>query len=85
MAPSREIDDATSAATSTFGDDSVTENRRGGLVRTLLTTAFKGFERDAMGAVHRAWAACVVFMVLFFVFAIIEGEGEIMSIHAHEI
>lgn len=73
MAPSRDIDDAQSAATSVGDEVSVVENRRGG-VNSILSQLFKGFEKDATGSVHRAWAACVLCMILFFIFAIIEGE-----------
>ncbi|KAL7505834.1 hypothetical protein ACHAXN_003657 [Cyclotella atomus] len=77
MAPSRDIDDATSAATSVGDGDEVSvvdDKRRGGGPSSILSTFFKGFEKDATGSVHRAWAACVLCMVIFFVFACIEAN-----------
>lgn len=40
----------------------------------ILTKLFMTCENDAMGSVHRAWAVTVLFMVIFFIVAIIEGE-----------
>lgn len=40
----------------------------------ILTKLFMTCENDAMGSVHRAWAVTVLFMVVFFIVAIIEGE-----------
>ena len=40
----------------------------------ILTKLFMTCENDALGSVHRAWAVTVLFMVVFFIVAIIEGE-----------
>lgn len=40
----------------------------------ILKRLFATCEQDALGSVHRAWAVTVLFMVLFFIVAIIEGE-----------
>ncbi|KAL3805316.1 hypothetical protein HJC23_009023 [Cyclotella cryptica] len=71
MAPSRDIDDATSAATS-VGEVSALEDRQE--QDQMLTRVFQSCEKDPLGSVHRAWAASVLFMLLFFIFAIIEAN-----------
>jgi hypothetical protein len=43
-------------------------------VNPILKRLFMSCESDALGSVHRAWAVTVLFMVLFFIVAIIEGE-----------
>ena len=40
----------------------------------ILSKLFSTCEKDALGSVHRAWAVTVLFMVVFFIVAIIEGE-----------
>ena len=40
----------------------------------ILKKIFLSCESDALGSVHRAWAVTVLFIVLFFIVAIIEGE-----------
>ncbi len=40
----------------------------------ILKQLFLGFEDDAPGSVHRAWAVTVLFMVIFFAVSISEGE-----------
>ena len=40
----------------------------------ILSKLFMTCENDALGSVHRAWAVTVLFMVVFFIVAIIEGE-----------
>ena len=78
MAKSRYVDDATSAATSVASRDEVSvveEQRRGRSQKTILNRLFKSCEKDAVGSVHRAWALAVLFMLLFFVFAILEGKS----------
>ena len=40
----------------------------------ILKQLFVGFEDDAPGSVHRAWAVTVLFMVIFFTVSISEGE-----------
>lgn len=42
----------------------------------ILNRLFVGFEDDAPGSVHRAWAVTVLFMVIFFTVSIAEGEDE---------
>ncbi|KAL7487930.1 hypothetical protein ACHAW6_013513 [Cyclotella cf. meneghiniana] len=71
MAPSRDIDDATSAATS-VGEVSVLEGQQG--QDQTLNRLFRSCENDPVGSVHRAWAASVLCMLLFFIFAIIEAN-----------
>lgn len=44
----------------------------------ILSKLFMTCENDALGSVHRAWAVTVLFMVVFFIVAIIEGECCIM-------
>jgi len=70
MPPSRDADDATSAAGTSIDETSVIERSND----SILTKLFKRCEKDAMASVHRAWAAAVMFMVLFFVMAIIEAN-----------
>ena len=76
MPPSRDADDATSAAGTSIDETSVIERSND----SILTKLFKRCEKDAMASVHRAWAAAVMFMVLFFVMAIIEGEPTEMRV-----
>ena len=41
----------------------------------ILTKLFAPCEDDALGSVHRAWAVTVLFMVIFFVVSVFEGES----------
>lgn len=40
----------------------------------ILRQLFASCEDDALGSVHRAWAVTVLFMVVFFIVSIVEGE-----------
>ena len=79
-------DDGTSAGgddTYTYDDTMITDEGRGGGggkipkkgKNPVLRKLFMSCEDDALGSVHRAWAVTVLFMLVFFVVSIIEGEG----------
>ncbi len=53
------------------GNSTVTSGKK---ENPILKRLFATCEQDALGSVHRAWAVTVLFMVLFFIVAIIEGE-----------
>ena len=65
-------DDGTSV-----GDDNTYDTSRsaagGGSNNRYLTKMFTSCEEDAVGSVHRAWAATVLLMTIFFIVSIIEG------------
>ena len=76
MAGNEFQDDGTSAADDTYTyddtiNDSVARQKKG---NPILRKLFASCEDDALGSVHRAWAVTVLFMVIFFVVSIIEGE-----------
>ena len=66
-------DDGTSV-----GDDNTYDTSRSaagsGSNNRYLTKIFISCEEDAVGSVHRAWAATVLLMTIFFIVSIIEGE-----------
>ncbi len=79
MARNEFPDDGTSAADDTYTyddtiNDSVVRQKKGS---PILRKLFASCEDDALGSVHRAWAVTVLFMVLFFVVSIIEGEFKV--------
>lgn len=64
-----------------YGSSSNNTKKRGGGANgsssiPILNRLFIGFEDDAPGSVHRAWAVTVLFMVIFFTVSITEGEDE---------
>lgn len=70
-------DDGTSAGgddTYTYDDTTMTGESRYKKGLPILRKLFASCEDDALGSVHRAWAVTVLFMVVFFVVSIIEGE-----------
>ena len=66
-------DDGTSV-----GDDNTYDTSRSaagsGSNNRYLTKIFISCEEDAVGSVHRAWAATVLLMTIFFIVSIIEGK-----------
>ena len=58
-------------ASTNYGNSTVTSGKK---ENPILKKCFVSCESDALGSVHRAWAVTVLFMVLFFIVAIIEGE-----------
>lgn len=86
MARGEPLDDGTAGGSTTLGDDTYadtyadtyddtavdTPGKRKG--NPLLKKLFASCEEDALGSVHRAWAVTVLFMTMFFITAIIEGE-----------
>lgn len=55
-------------------DDTITTDLRPKKYNPILKKMFATCEDDALGSVHRAWAVTVLFMIVFFIVAIIEGE-----------
>mmetsp|Transcript_11764 Transcript_11764/g.18052 ORF Transcript_11764/g.18052 Transcript_11764/m.18052 type:complete len:185 (-) Transcript_11764:423-977(-) len=53
------------------GNSTVTSGKK---ENPILKRLFATCEQDALGSVHRAWAVTVLFMVLFFIVAIIEAN-----------
>ena len=82
MAPAA-VDDETYAdetvddtyASTNYGNSTVGGTVSGKKQNPILKKIFSSCENDALGSVHRAWAVTVLFMVLFFIVAIIEGES----------
>lgn len=83
MAPA--VDDET-YADETYADDTYASTNYGNSTvggpgpsgkkqNAILKKIFSSCENDALGSVHRAWAVTVLFMVVFFIVAIIEGES----------
>lgn len=64
--------------TSSVGDDNTYDTSRSavgsGSNNRYLTNMFISCEEDAVGSVHRAWAATVLLMTIFFIVSIIEGK-----------
>ena len=58
-------------ASTNYGNSTVTSGNK---ENPILKKCFVSCESDALGSVHRAWAVTVLFMVMFFIVAIIEGE-----------
>lgn len=75
-----ELDDTTSAGGDdtymgdTYDDTITTDLRPKKKDNPILKKLFATCEDDALGSVHRAWAVTVLFMIVFFIVAIIEGE-----------
>ena len=62
-------------ASTNYGNSTVGGGPASGKAQNpILKKIFSSCENDALGSVHRAWAVTVLFMVLFFIVAIIEGE-----------
>lgn len=55
-------------------DDTITTDLRPKKYNPILKKMFATCEDDALGSVHRAWAVTVLFMIVFFIVAIIEGQ-----------
>jgi hypothetical protein len=75
MAPA--VEDDTTYADETLDDtygNTSTINGGGKKANPILKRLFQTCESDALGSVHRAWAVTVLFMIIFFIVAIIEGE-----------
>ena len=76
------VEDDTTYADETYADDTYASTQYGNSTvnggkkkeNPILKKLFASCESDALGSVHRAWAVTVLFMVLFFIVAIIEGE-----------
>mmetsp|Transcript_27245 Transcript_27245/g.41141 ORF Transcript_27245/g.41141 Transcript_27245/m.41141 type:complete len:184 (-) Transcript_27245:384-935(-) len=58
-------------ASTNYGNSTVTSGKK---ENPILKKCFVSCESDALGSVHRAWAVTVLFMVLFFIVAIIEAN-----------
>ena len=75
-----DLDDTTSAGGDdtymgdTYDDTITTDLRPKKKDNPILKKLFATCEDDALGSVHRAWAVTVLFMIVFFIVAIIEGE-----------
>lgn len=66
-------DDGTSVGDDNTYDTSRSAAGGGGSNNRYLTRMFTSCEEDAVGSVHRAWAATVLLMTIFFIVSIIEG------------
>ncbi|KAL7426842.1 hypothetical protein ACHAXM_000617 [Skeletonema potamos] len=76
MAPA--VEDDTTYADETLDDtygNTSTINGGGKKANPILKRLFQTCESDALGSVHRAWAVTVLFMIIFFIVAIIEASA----------
>lgn len=68
------LDDSTTGGDTYTVDDTYSSNPKNYNTNPILKQIFLSCEDDARGSVHRAWAASVLCMILFFIFACVEGE-----------